>query len=180
VSDDIGEPAARAILGAFLFHGDDVFKQIGVLSGGEKSRVALARLLVQKANLLLLDEPTNHLDMASVEALAEAIRTYEGTAMFVSHDRQFIDEVCTHVFVMLADGRPMLFEGKLADYERMASLQDFPSLLSFEQESPSNTMAPTSGSTISTNQENHEQAKQLKSRRQALQKSLTKHEQQQP
>jgi ATP-binding cassette subfamily F protein 3 len=179
VSDDIGEPAARAILGAFLFHGDDVFKQIGVLSGGEKSRVALARLLVQKANLLLLDEPTNHLDMASVEALAEAIRTYEGTAMFVSHDRQFIDEVCTHVFVMLANGRCMLFEGKLADYERMASLQDFPSLLAFEQESPSNTTAPASGSTKSTNQESHEQAKQLKSRRQALQKRLSKHEQQQ-
>jgi len=128
-SSSISEKEARGLLGSFLFRGDDVFKPVRVLSGGEKSRVGLARILVQNANFLLLDEPTNHLDMTSCEILAGAIDDYEGTALFVSHDRSFIDGVCTHVFAMLPDGRSALFEGKLADYERLAAISGFPNVL---------------------------------------------------
>jgi ATP-binding cassette, subfamily F, member 3 len=129
-SDDVGERKARSLLGSFLFRGDDVFKRVGVLSGGEKSRVGLACLLLQQANFLLLDEPTNHLDMSSAEILASAIEEYEGTLLFVSHDRSFIDSICTHVFAMTNDGRFALFEGKLEDYERLAPLSGFPDILS--------------------------------------------------
>jgi len=130
ISDDVGEKRARNLLGSFLFRGDDVFKNVGVLSGGEKSRVGLACLLLQQANFLLLDEPTNHLDMSSAEILASAIEEYEGTVLFVSHDRSFIDSICTHVFAMTNDGRFALFEGKLDDYERLAPLSGFPDILS--------------------------------------------------
>ncbi|WGL60792.1 ABC-F family ATP-binding cassette domain-containing protein [Pigmentibacter sp. JX0631] len=130
VSDNIGEKKARSVLGSFLFRGDDVFKYVKVLSGGEKSRVGLACLLLKNANFLLLDEPTNHLDMSSAEILADAIDEYEGTVLFVSHDRNFIDSICTHVFAMTNDGRFALFEGKLEDYERLAPLSGFPDILS--------------------------------------------------
>jgi ATP-binding cassette, subfamily F, member 3 len=123
------ERQARSLLGSFLFRGDDVYKPVQVLSGGEKSRVGLARVLVQEANFLLLDEPTNHLDMTSCEILAQAVCEYEGTVLFVSHDRSFINEVCTHVFAMLPDGRGALFEGNLQDYERLAFVGGFPNVL---------------------------------------------------
>ncbi|MFW7379353.1 MAG: ABC-F family ATP-binding cassette domain-containing protein [Oligoflexus sp.] len=178
-SDKIGAPAARSLLGAFLFHGDDVFKKVEVLSGGEKSRVALAKLLIQEANFLLMDEPTNHLDMASVEALSDALCQYEGTVLFVSHDRNFINAVCTHVFVMLADGRSMLFSGQLEDYERLAKLQNFPNLLSFDQVQGYDANSQSEGTSNNQNssQSQHQEARQLKSRRQSLQKQIIKLEQ---
>lgn len=125
----LAERAARSLLGGFLFRGDDVFKKATVLSGGELSRLGLACTLAREAGLLLLDEPTNHLDMASVETLAAGVDAYEGTVAFVSHDRTFIDAVATHVFAMLPDGRSMLFEGKLADYARLAQIAGFPNVL---------------------------------------------------
>ena len=92
-SSQITEQELRSLLGCFLFTGDDVFKKIKVLSGGEKSRVALAKTLVSDSNFLILDEPTNHLDMLSVNVLTQALQKYEGTIVMVSHDRQFISDI---------------------------------------------------------------------------------------
>lgn len=89
---------ARGLLGAFQFSGDDVYKKIGDLSGGERSRVAWAILSRKETNLLILDEPTNHLDYLMRESLEKALRNYKGTILFVSHDRYFIDKVATHLW----------------------------------------------------------------------------------
>jgi ATP-binding cassette subfamily F protein 3 len=128
----MGEKDSRSFLGGFMFRGDDVFKRVSVLSGGELSRLGLACAVSKKSGLLLLDEPTNHLDMATVEGLSAALDDYEGTMVFVSHDRTFIEGVCTHVLAMLPDGRSRLFPGKLADYELLAATSGFPNVLKVE------------------------------------------------
>ncbi len=93
----ISVEAARTVLGSFLFRGDDVFKPVAVLSGGEKSRLALVKLLLDPPNLLLMDEPTTHLDMASIDALVSALGQFEGTLVFISHDVYFIRQLARHV-----------------------------------------------------------------------------------
>jgi ATP-binding cassette subfamily F protein 3 len=110
-------PQLRSILGAFLFQGDDVDKKVKVLSGGEKSRLALARMLLRPSNVLLLDEPTNHLDLDSKAILLEALQAYKGTLVFVSHDRYFLDELATKV-AEIGNGEIRLHWGGYPDYLR--------------------------------------------------------------
>ena len=117
----LSENTARRALGSFLFSGDDVYKPFGVLSGGEKSRVGLCSLLQRGANFLLLDEPTNHFDLTTIEILANSLSEFEGTILFVSHDRNFIDGLCTHVFGMQADGTHFVIEGNSDDYQKHIS-----------------------------------------------------------
>ena len=122
ILDDLGElsPAStqtqlRSLLGCFLFSGDDVFKRIGVLSGGERNRYALLKMLLHPANFLLLDEPTNHLDLRAKDVLLEALIKYTGTVVFVSHDRYFIDKLATRVFE-IGDGKVEIYPGNYEDY----------------------------------------------------------------
>lgn len=140
VLDDLGDVSPRStevqlrhLLGCFLFSEDDVYKRIGVLSGGERNRYALARMLLHPSNFLLLDEPTNHLDLRAKDVLLEALEKFTGTAVFVSHDRYFIEHLATRVFE-IGDGEVRVFPGNFADYlwrkqggpEQAPSLQDVP------------------------------------------------------
>jgi ATP-binding cassette subfamily F protein 3 len=105
----------RSLLGCFMFSGDDVFKKLGVLSGGERNRYAMAKMLVSPANFLLMDEPTNHLDLRAKDVLLEAISGFSGTVLFVSHDRYFIDGLATRVFEV-EDRRLHIYPGNYEDY----------------------------------------------------------------
>jgi len=105
----------RSLLGCFLFSEDDVFKTIGILSGGERNRYALARMLLHPSNFLLLDEPTNHLDLRAKDVLLESLKKFTGTVVFVSHDRYFIDKLATRVFE-IGDGHIEVFPGNYEDY----------------------------------------------------------------
>jgi len=122
ILDDLGDlsPGStqtelRGLLGCFLFSEDDVFKKLGVLSGGERGRYALLRLLLHPANFLLLDEPTNHLDLRAKDVLLNALMEYTGTVVFVSHDRYFIDKLATRVFE-IGGGKVEIFPGNYEDY----------------------------------------------------------------
>jgi len=132
--DDLEEVAPRStmtelrnLLGCFLFSDDDVFKPLGVLSGGERNRYALARMLLHPSNFLLLDEPTNHLDLRAKDVLLDALQEFNGTVVFVSHDRYFIDKLATRVFEV-GDGRVEVFPGNYEDY--LWRKQGGPALLS--------------------------------------------------
>src|SRR6266496_908116 len=105
----------RSLLGSFLFSEDDVFKKIGVLSGGERNRYALARMLLHPSNFLLMDEPTNHLDMRAKDVLLDALEKFTGTVVFVSHDRYFIDKLASRVFE-IGDGGVQVYPGNYEDY----------------------------------------------------------------
>ncbi len=141
---------ARGILGAFLFGGDDVEKKISVLSGGEKTRLRLARMLCGKSNLLLLDEPTNHLDIGSRLTLESALRRYDGSVILVSHDRYFLDNVVTRV-VEISDGQVRSYPGNYSDYLHMKGVAE-----EHGQPAPppvTSSPAPRSGSEMSSREE---------------------------
>ena len=108
-------PMIRNILGGFLFTGDDVYKRAGVLSGGERTRLAVARMLLRPSNTLLLDEPTNHLDLDSKDVLLDALADYGGTLIFVSHDRYFVERLATKI-VEVGGGQAVLFPGTYAEF----------------------------------------------------------------
>lgn len=131
-------PRLRNLLGAFLFSGDDVFKPLRVLSGGERSRVALVRLLLQPANLLLLDEPTNDLDVDTLRALEDALLAFAGCAVVISHDRWFLDRIATHVLAFEGDSQVVWFQGNYQDYEadrrrRLGSAADRPHRIKYRR-----------------------------------------------
>jgi ATP-binding cassette subfamily F protein 3 len=121
-----GQTQLRNLLGCFLFSDDEVFKRIGVLSGGERNRYALARMLLRPANFLLLDEPTNHLDMQAKDVLLDALKKFTGTVVFVSHDRYFIDNLASRIFE-IEGGKLEDYQGNYEDYlwqkEHRAALQ---------------------------------------------------------
>ena len=108
-------PMIRNLLGGFLFAGDDIYKKAGVLSGGERTRLAVARMLLKPANTLLLDEPTNHLDIDSKDVLLDALADFGGTLIFVSHDRYFVDRLATKI-IAVGQGRVEIYPGTYEEY----------------------------------------------------------------
>ncbi len=170
-------PKVRNLLGAFLFHGDDVHKRVSVLSGGERNRLALAILLLEPANLLLLDEPTNHLDLASKEVLLNALKGYQGTLVFVSHDRYFVDALASRV-VEVAAQRATSYLGNYEDFLRVKSGEGdgSHSSLRVEQTGAKGTSAPLQSK--SSRVLSHEERKATRREEQKRQKKLTQVEEQ--
>ena len=142
VAESGTDTTLRTILGSFLFQGDDVFKKVKVLSGGERNRVALAKMLVQPANFLILDEPTNHLDIRSQEVLSRALGEFSGTFLIVSHNRAFLDRIVTKVLEVRKDGLA-LHPGNVSDYlARQTTSLTPPSTSSSSSSSPSAAANP--------------------------------------
>jgi ATP-binding cassette subfamily F protein 3 len=168
------EQELRNLMGAFLFGGDDVDKKIKVLSGGERARVALAKVIVSKANFLLLDEPTNHLDLVSIELLIEALKKYDGTILMVSHDRHFISKVANKIWEII-DGEIKEFNGGYEEYMEWKERQ------ATKHTAPTTTAEPPKAQVIAAKQpiepvvehsQNKPINKELKKEHQKLQKRL--------
>ena len=162
-TDDV--PRLRGHLGAFLFSGDDVEKKVSVLSGGEKARLALAKLLLRPRNFLVLDEPTNHLDAESCDVLEEALRAYGGTLLFISHDRDFIDALATRVVEVKA-GVLLDYPGNFSDYTRARSRSD--SIATSSESAPSSTLSSTKQERIAAREREKQRVRQLERARKRL------------
>ena len=163
VSSEYTEKELRTVLGCFLFTGEDVFKKVKVLSGGEKSRLALAKTLITQSNFLLLDEPTNHLDMFSSSVLAESLDNYAGTVLFVSHDRTFISRVATKVW-WIEDGKIKGYPGTYDEYkewmekrekEAITSVNSAVQTLQTKKEEVGNDKSKIKPTTVSKNKLRH-------------------------
>jgi ATP-binding cassette, subfamily F, member 3 len=124
----------RGFLAKFLFTGDDVYKHVRDLSGGEKGRLALAKLIYSRANVLILDEPTNHLDIPSREALEEALDAYQGTIITISHDRYFLDRVATQILALDGAGAAQHYDGDYTEYHDWKALKKAASLEALKKE----------------------------------------------
>jgi ATP-binding cassette, subfamily F, member 3 len=158
-------PKIRNLLGAFLFRGDDIEKSVRVLSGGERSRLALLKMLLHPANLLILDEPTNHLDLTSKDVLLEALKSFAGTVLFVSHDRAFIEELADRVLELEDGASPRWFVGDYRYYlEKKAAIRA-------EGEAASASLgAPERGAAAAPRAASYEEDKARKARARKLQK----------
>ncbi len=164
-------PRLRDILGAFLFSGDDINKPVGVLSGGERNRLALAKMLLRPSNLLLMDEPTNHLDLFSKEVLLEALRSFDGTILLVSHDRYFVNALATRV-VEVADQQLENYYGNYEYYlaKKEGSMVEAPPLPARGEQTA--TAAPAAVPARDERKLGREEAKQRKREEQGRQKQL--------
>jgi ATP-binding cassette subfamily F protein 3 len=185
ILDDISSVAPRAtqtelrnLLGCFLFSEDDVFKPIGVLSGGERNRYALARMLLHPSNFLLLDEPTNHLDLRAKDVLLESLEKFSGTVVFVSHDRYFIDKLATRV-LEVADGAVHVFPGNYEDYrwrkENAAAAAPSSPLSAQPKDAPAET-TPSNGDQSKAKRLNPIKLKQMQERCAELEEEIEEHE----
>lgn len=159
-------PDIRSMLGAFLFRNDDIFKSTSVLSGGEKNRLSLLKLLLHPANLLILDEPTNHLDLQSKQVLLEALQNYSGSLVFVSHDRYFIDRLATKV-IEIENGKHRLFPG---DYEYFLWRKEQEALGLTENNAKAAGSTPDTAEQSSAGKLSHEEEKRLKNRLRKLER----------
>lgn len=173
------ETELRSILGCFLFTGDDVFKKIKVLSGGEKSRVALAKALTADANFLVLDEPTNHLDMASVNILIQALQQFEGTFIVVSHDRYFLDNVANKIW-FIEDKEIKEYPGTYQEYEewnaKRVVKKDTSTPKKVVKEQPKKEKAPLSEDKTKLIQRKNKELASLEQQIEASEKSLKEQE----
>ncbi len=154
---DMNVTQVRSLLGAFLFRGEEVDKKVRVLSGGEKSRVALAKMIVTPANLLVLDEPTNHLDMNSQDVLQEAMLQYDGAIIVVSHNRFFVNRFVNKV-LEIKKGRASLFEGNIDDY--LAKLEEEKALL-VKEEKPADRKSETAPPPLQSNQPRGKESRKI-------------------
>ena len=172
-------PGLRDILGAFLFSGDDIQKNVGVLSGGERNRLALAKMLLRPANALLMDEPTNHLDLFSKEVLLDALKSFPGTVVFVSHDRYFIDALATRV-IEVANGKLTSFPGNYEDYLEKAGLMQAESAETAQSAHPASGSPKSGGVTASKEErlQRRDEDKQKQRQERARLKRLTELEMQ--
>lgn len=162
---NLEEARIRTVLGSFLFSGEDVFKKISSLSGGEKARVSLAKLMLEKANVLILDEPTNHLDLFSKEVLESALIDYEGTLLFISHDRYFLNKMAEHMLELSRDG-VTAYLGNYDDYvEKKQELAEMEQQrLALEAAKSKSGGAPVNKTAVAAGPENGYEANKLAKR----------------
>jgi ATP-binding cassette subfamily F protein 3 len=172
VDADYTEAELRTVLGCFLFTGDEVFKKIKVLSGGEKSRVALAKTLLTRANFLLLDEPTNHLDMFSTSVLAEALNNYKGTCVIVSHDRTFVSNVANKIW-WIEQGILREYPGTFDEWNEWMSRRG-----PISEVIPKTTVSAPSANAIQTGSESENQKKTGKNTLNRLEQQIAELEEQ--
>jgi ATP-binding cassette subfamily F protein 3 len=164
------------ILGAFMFGGEESDKKVKVLSGGERSRLAMIRLLLEPVNLLILDEPTNHLDMASKDVLKEAIRAFDGTAIVVSHDREFLDGLVTKVYEF-GGGKVKEHLGGIYDFLQSRNISELSQLQSAPN-SPNTSVSssPSSSSSPSPNAQSYAERKEEQKRIRKAEKAVEESE----